>query len=189
MESLSNDDGDGYENVTYKVNSRCVRLYRAYFISFSSSNLGTFFWSWILKYCSKVHEKKKKVVVFVHVLLKTWNWVFSRRSRAVMIEKCFKKRDGRAELLFFHSKPISFFPILVDVAVVVAKASWQLTSESPETVPEEIAEHNSTPVPVSRIKWPSAQDLPMTEMRENTFRANLDKIITKPWKKDFIYQV
>ena len=109
MESLSNDDGDGYENVTYKVNSRCFEHYRAYSISFSSSNLSIFFWSWILKYCSKVQEKKRKVVVFVHVLNKTWNWVFSRRGFAVMIEKCFKKRDGRAELLFFHSKPISFF--------------------------------------------------------------------------------
>ena len=45
MESLSNDDGDGYENVTYKVNSRCFELYRAYSISFSSSHLAHFFWS------------------------------------------------------------------------------------------------------------------------------------------------
>ena len=37
--SLSNDDGDGYENVTGKVNSRCFKLYRAYFISFNSSNV------------------------------------------------------------------------------------------------------------------------------------------------------
>ena len=100
MESLGNDDGDGYENVTYNVNSRCFKLDRAFSISFSSSNLGNFFWSCILKYCSKVQEKKKKVVVFVHVLHKTRNWVFSRRSRAVMAEKCFKKRDARAELLF-----------------------------------------------------------------------------------------
>ena len=100
MGSLSSDDGDGYENVTYKVNSRCFKLYRAYSISFSSSNLGIFFWSWILEYCSKVQEKKKKVVVFVHVPHKTWNWLFSRRSRAVMAKKCFKKRDARAELLF-----------------------------------------------------------------------------------------
>ena len=72
MGSLSSDDGDGYENVTYKVNSRCFKLYRAYSISFSSSNLGIFFfWSCILKYCSKVQEKKKKVVVSVHVLHKT----------------------------------------------------------------------------------------------------------------------
>ena len=27
--SLSNNDGQGNENVTYKVNSRCLKLYRA----------------------------------------------------------------------------------------------------------------------------------------------------------------
>ena len=40
--SLSNDDG---ENVTKKVNSRCFKLYRAYSISFNSSNVGIFSWS------------------------------------------------------------------------------------------------------------------------------------------------
>ena len=29
---ISNNDGDGYENVTYKVNSRCLKRYRAYSI-------------------------------------------------------------------------------------------------------------------------------------------------------------
>ena len=28
--SLTNDDGDGYENVTKKENSHCFKLYRAY---------------------------------------------------------------------------------------------------------------------------------------------------------------
>ena len=43
--SLSNKDGDGYENVTQKVNSRSFKLYRAYFISFNSSNVGKLFWT------------------------------------------------------------------------------------------------------------------------------------------------
>ena len=60
LRSLNNDDGDGYENVTYKVKSRCFKLYRAYSISFNSSNVGKFFWSWILKDCIKVYEKKKE---------------------------------------------------------------------------------------------------------------------------------
>ena len=47
--NLSNNDDDDYENVTWKVNSRCFKLYRAYSISFNSSNVGDFFWSWILK--------------------------------------------------------------------------------------------------------------------------------------------
>ena len=38
MGSLSNNDGDGYENVTYKVNSRCLKLYRPFSISCNSSN-------------------------------------------------------------------------------------------------------------------------------------------------------
>ena len=46
-----------------KMNSHFLKLYRAYSISFNSSNVGKFFWSWILKDCIKVQEKKKKVVV------------------------------------------------------------------------------------------------------------------------------
>ena len=36
-----------------KVNSRCLKLYRAYSISLNSSNVGNIFWSWILKGCIK----------------------------------------------------------------------------------------------------------------------------------------
>ena len=61
--SLSNDNGDGYQNVTGKVNSRCFKLYRPYFISFNSSNVGKCLWSWILKDCIKVPEKENKIVV------------------------------------------------------------------------------------------------------------------------------
>ena len=62
--SLSNKDGDGYENVTYKAKSRCFKLYRTYYsISFNSSNALNFFWSWILKECNEVQEKKNKVVL------------------------------------------------------------------------------------------------------------------------------
>ena len=52
--SLSDNDGDSYKNVTLKVNSPYLKLYRAYSISFNSSNVGTFFWSWILEACTKV---------------------------------------------------------------------------------------------------------------------------------------
>ena len=46
--------------------SRCIKLYRAYSISFNSSNLGNFFWSWILIDCIEVQQKKKKVVYYIH---------------------------------------------------------------------------------------------------------------------------
>ena len=89
------------------MKSRCLKLYRAYSLSFNSSKLGNFFWSWILKDCIEVQKKKKKVVaLLVH---KTWNKAFSRHSRAVTGE-CTKKRDARAELLFFQSKLIAFLP-------------------------------------------------------------------------------
>ena len=42
---------------------RCFKLYRAYSISFTQSNVGKFFWSWIPKDSIKVQEKKKKLVV------------------------------------------------------------------------------------------------------------------------------
>ena len=40
--TLSNNDGDGYENVTQKVKSRYFKIYRAYSNSFNSSNFGKF---------------------------------------------------------------------------------------------------------------------------------------------------
>ena len=39
--------------------SRCLKLYRAYSISFNSSNVGNFFCSWILKNCIKSSGKEK----------------------------------------------------------------------------------------------------------------------------------
>ena len=64
--SLSNNDGQRLRKRHTdfkKVNWRCLQLYRAYSISFNSSNVGKFFWSWILKDCIKVKGKKEKVVV------------------------------------------------------------------------------------------------------------------------------
>ena len=64
--SLSNNDGDGQENVSFKVCSCWFKLYRAYSISLYSSDVGEFFLSWILKDCIRVQEKKlkKRVVVW-----------------------------------------------------------------------------------------------------------------------------
>ena len=53
-----------YENVTFKVNSRCFKLYRSYSISFNSSDVGEFYFNSIVKDCIKVQKKKKEVVVF-----------------------------------------------------------------------------------------------------------------------------
>ena len=90
-------DGDGYENVTSKVNSRSFKRNRAYFIYVNSSNVGSFFWSisWILKNCIEVQEKKgSRSRIFTS---------FSRRSGAVTAMQCTKKRDARAKV---HVLPI-----------------------------------------------------------------------------------
>ena len=75
--SLGNNDGDGYENVTQKVKSRCFKLYRAYSFSFNSSNVDNFLWIWILKDCIEVQKKKKREIRYFHVV------VVQRRQRNV----------------------------------------------------------------------------------------------------------
>ena len=112
--SLSNNDGDGdgdgYENVTLKGNSRCFKLYRAYYILIKSSNVGH-----VLELNSKRlfrssgKEKESRCVVitsstkreiwYVHVV------VVQCRQRNMQT-----KRAERAKLLFCQSKPIVLLP-------------------------------------------------------------------------------
>ena len=102
---LSNIDGDGYENVTWKVNSRCFKLYCAYSISFNSSKVGNLFWSWILKDCIEVQEKKKKVVVLCSSPPQNVKLgIFTSRSCSDYNWGMYKKRDAREKLLFCQSK-------------------------------------------------------------------------------------
>ena len=49
---------------------------------------------------SKFRKRKKLSSSLVNVLHKTWNWAFSRRSRAATPKKCTKKHAAREELLF-----------------------------------------------------------------------------------------
>ena len=118
--SLSNNDGDGYKNVTLKVNSHRFKLYRTHSISFTSSNVGKCFWSWILKDCIKVQEKKRKLLSCVPVLDKTWIQALSRCSRATTAKKCTKKAWCTCKVVVLLIKPIAFFAVLVTVQVVVA---------------------------------------------------------------------
>ena len=87
--SWSNSDGDGYRNVSLQVCSRCLKVNRAYSISFNSSNVGKFFWTWILWDSIELQEKKKNCCR-VFVFPKTWNKALSRRKRAVTAKKCAK---------------------------------------------------------------------------------------------------
>ena len=62
--SLSRNDGDGYENVSLKVKSRCFKNVITFIpIRSIRQMLAIFFWIWILKNFIKVQEKKTKVVV------------------------------------------------------------------------------------------------------------------------------
>ena len=76
------------------MNLHRFKLYRAYSISFTSSNVGKCFWSWILKDCIKVQEKKRKLLSCVPVLDKTWIQALSRCSQATTAKKGTKKACG-----------------------------------------------------------------------------------------------
>ena len=82
-----------------------------FYPSFSSSNVGNFFWSWILKDRIKFRKRKRKSLSWAHVLHKTWNYYF----HIVVVQwrqrnKCTKRHDARAKLLFCQSNPFAFFP-------------------------------------------------------------------------------
>ena len=63
--TLSDEDVDGSENLTKKMNLRPFKLYRVYLEPLNSSNVGDFSWSRILKGFIHVQiEKGKFVVVF-----------------------------------------------------------------------------------------------------------------------------
>ena len=66
--SLRNNDGDAYENVTWKVNSGFFKLNHAYSVSFNPSNFGNFFLELDSKrlymYRSSEKEKESRRTVF-----------------------------------------------------------------------------------------------------------------------------
>ena len=129
---LSKNEGDINENVTQKVKSRFLKLYRAYPISFNSSNADYFFWSWILKDCLKVQGKKEKVFVLCSRPSQNVK-AFSRHSRALTVKKCTEKRDTRAKLLFCQYKPIAFMPFSLTSRSSLRKfpfATWMIIPEN-----------------------------------------------------------
>ena len=101
------------------MNSRCFNLYRAYSISFNSSNVDYFFWSSILKDRIKVHEKKKKVVALCsrppqNVKL----GIFT--SQSCSDGKQMYKKGMMNVQSCFANVTYCFFAVLVDVTVIVA---------------------------------------------------------------------
>ena len=92
------------------MNSRWLKLYRAYSISFNSSNVGKFLWSWILKDCIKVQGNKKNCCFVFPASTKREIRHFHVVVVATTAKKCTKKRDARAKLFLCQSKPIAFLP-------------------------------------------------------------------------------
>ena len=99
--SLSNNDVDGYKN----MNLHRFKLYHAYSISFTSSNVGKCFWSWILRDSIKLKEKKRKLLSCVPVLDKTWIQALSHCSRAMTAKKCTKKAWCTCKVVVLLIKP------------------------------------------------------------------------------------
>ena len=59
--------------------------------------------NYLVSACPSSRKRKtisSSLVYILTVLHKMWNWIFSRRSRAVTAKKFTKKRAARAELLF-----------------------------------------------------------------------------------------
>ena len=75
------------------MNLGCPKLYRAYSISFNSSNVCNLSWSLILEDCIKFQEKKERVVLS-RVL------VLDKRAARLFHVVVVKKHGAQAELLF-----------------------------------------------------------------------------------------
>ena len=109
--SFSIDDGDGGENVTFKVTSRFLKLCCAYSNSLKMSNVSEFPWSWFLADHTQVLEEKEKFVV---ACLRPSQNVklgiitpYSCSDGKEMYK--LKKRDARAKLLFCRSNLLFFW--------------------------------------------------------------------------------
>ena len=115
--TLSNDD-DGSENVAKKLNLCSFKLTHVYMDPLNMSNAGHFSRSWILKILFKFKRGRKirRGMSMSNIYIKRQ----IRRFHVVVVQwtskKCTKKRDARAELLFW-SLNLLFFEVVVVVVV------------------------------------------------------------------------
>ena len=108
-----------------EVNLCFLKLSRAYSIS---SNIGNFFLELSSRglYQSSGKEKESCCLVFPS----STGTQEARRSRAETAKKCTKKRDARAKLLFYQSKPIAFLPFSLTSPSSLLKLPFGLVSFS-----------------------------------------------------------
>ena len=96
--SFSIDDGNGSENVTFKMNSRFSIFVAFIPICLKWQVYANFPGVDFLRTALKFRGRKRDSSSLVYVLHKTCKRAFSRRSRARTAKKCTKKRDARAKL-------------------------------------------------------------------------------------------
>ena len=115
--TLSKDD-DSSENVSKQMNLRSFKLNPVYLDPLNMSNAGDFSWSWIRKDFIQVQIEKGKYVVVCPSTSSMKRPV--RRFHVVVVQwtskKCTKKRDARAELLFWSLNLLFFEVVVVMVA-------------------------------------------------------------------------
>ena len=125
--SLSNNDGDGNENVTLKGNSRCFKLYRADYISIKSSNVGhvlelnskRLFWS-------SGEEKESRCLVFtsstkreildVHVVVVQCRQRNKQKKSALNVQSCC---FANLNLLNFCRSRRCLLPIILVIIIII----------------------------------------------------------------------
>lgn len=96
LRSFSNGEGD--EIFSYKTTSRFFKLCCDNSSWLKMLNVGEFLWIRFLWTTPSLLEIEKYVDVYITML--TWYKGVLRHSRTVTAEKCTKKCDVRAELLF-----------------------------------------------------------------------------------------
>ena len=106
--SLSNNNGASSKNLTWKVHSHCFKLYCTYSISFNSSNVGNFFWSWIIRLYQSSGKEKESCCLVLRSLAKREIWLFYVVVVQWWQRNVQKRMMQAAKLLFHQSKPIDF---------------------------------------------------------------------------------
>ena len=87
---------------------KLLQLYRAYSISFNSSNVAIFFWSWNLKDCIEVQEKKNKVFASLspapgRCLVPTFSTNREIRNFHVVVEKWRQRNVQKRSVMHVQS--------------------------------------------------------------------------------------
>ena len=106
------------QNAAQKVDSHCFKLHRSYLTSFNLSNVGEIFW------VESERKKKKKIFVLCppcSTERASEIRKFSCRSLATRAKKYTKKRDARAKLFCYKTKPTAFLLLRKLPLVVIQK--------------------------------------------------------------------